>query len=170
AARCLFVSDIDAATFKRVCPRTPVSVVNNGVDEATFRPIGLPLEPGTVVFEGRMDFGPNVDGAVAFCRNILPRICAAIPDIRVKLVGMSPAPQVRELASATVEVTGFVEDVRPYLERASVFICPLRKGAGIKNKILQAWSMGKAVIATPESVGGLDVREGANILVRNLDR
>jgi len=169
AARCLFVSDIDARAFGRVCPRTPVSVVNNGVDEATFRPAGLPLEPATIVFEGRMDFGPNVDGAVAFCRDVLPHIRAAIPHVRVKLVGMCPAAQVLELASANVEVTGFVEDVRPYLERASVFICPLRKGAGIKNKILQAWSMGKAVIATPQSVGGLNVHEGENILVRELD-
>jgi polysaccharide biosynthesis protein PslH len=169
AAHCLFVSEVDAASFHRVCPTTPVSVIHNGVDERAFAPAGLAPERRTIVFEGRMSFRPNADGIVAFCNDVLPRIHAAVPDVRVQLVGMDPPAQVRALASSFIEVTGFVDDVRPYLERAAVFICPLRKGAGIKNKVLQAWSMGKAVVATPASVGGLMVEEGMNIIVRPLD-
>jgi glycosyltransferase involved in cell wall biosynthesis len=86
------------------------------------------------------------------------------------LVGTDPTPEVRALACDAIEVTGYVDDVRPHLDRARVFVCPLRKGAGIKNKILQAWAMGKAVVATPQSVGGLEVQEGVNVLVRPFNR
>jgi len=170
AAQCLFVSEVDAATFKRVCPATPTAVIHNGVDEEHFRPLGLPPEEHTLVFEGRMDFRPNADAAISFCRELLPHVRAAIPDARLKLVGMNPAVDVRALASDAVDVTGHVDDVRPYLDRARLFICPLRKGAGIKNKILQAWAMGKAVVATPESVGGLNVQQDVNIVVRPFGR
>ncbi|MDQ6771100.1 MAG: glycosyltransferase family 4 protein [Gemmatimonadota bacterium] len=168
AARCLFVSETDAEAFHWVCPETPVSVVHNGVDERQFHATGLPIEPGTIVFEGNMNFRPNTDGIVTFCQDILPRVRETMPNVRVIVVGMDPPPEVRALAAPSVEVTGFVDDVRPFVERGAVFICPLRKGAGIKNKILQAWSMGKAVVATPASAGGLKVQEGHNILIRPL--
>jgi glycosyltransferase involved in cell wall biosynthesis len=104
---------------------------------------------------------------VYFATSVLPLIKARVPDVRFRIVGKNPAPEVAALASTDVEVTGFVDDVRPYLDRAAVFVCPLRKGAGIKNKILQAWAMGKPVVATSKSTGGLAVREGENILVRD---
>jgi polysaccharide biosynthesis protein PslH len=71
------------------------------------------------------------------------------------------------MASAHVEVTGTVPDVRPYLARASVFACPMQLGSGLKNKILQAWAMGRPVVATSESLGGLTAQDGVNLLVRD---
>jgi len=170
AAQCLFVSEVDAEMFQRVCPAARVAVVHNGVDAEQFRPGKGDVDAHHIVFEGKMNFAPNADGIVAFCHELLPAIREAVPDVRVTLVGMDPPPEVRALASPWVEVTGYVDDVRPYVDRAAVFICPLRKGAGIKNKVLQAWAMGKAVVATPASVGGLSARDGENILIRPFDR
>jgi glycosyltransferase involved in cell wall biosynthesis len=167
ADRCLFVSEVDARFFAKVCPGTPVSVVHNGVDEEFFRPVSGERDPANIVFEGNIGFRPNTDGILHFCREVFPLIRANLPQVRLTIAGKSPPPEIRALASSHIEVTGQVADVRPYLERAALFVCPLRKGAGIKNKVLQAWSMAKAVVATPPSVGGLRVRDGENIVVRD---
>jgi glycosyltransferase involved in cell wall biosynthesis len=170
ADTCLFVSEVDAAVFSRLCPATRVEVIPNGVDADYFRPGPGRPRGDLLVFEGSMDFPPNADAAVHFCRDILPLIRARRDAVSVCLVGKRPLPRVQALASDIVTVTGFVDDVRPYLSDAAVFVCPLRSGAGIKNKILQAWAMGKAVVATPESTGGLRCKEGENILVRESPR
>jgi len=165
ADACLYVSEADAETFSTVCPRTPVHVIHNGVDETFFQPDAVAVEPDTVVFEGNMSFYPNVDAAEYFCSEILPLIHRQRPRVKFFLVGKNPAARVRALESDRVAVTGYVDDVRPYLSQAAVFVSPTRVGAGIKNKILQAWSMSKPVVATPASTGGLRVRDRENILI-----
>jgi glycosyltransferase involved in cell wall biosynthesis len=167
AERCLVVSEIDASWFHRVCPGTPISVIHNGVDEQFFSPQEVRVDPLNLVFEGNLGFDPNHDGIVHFCKEILPLIQDSVPEATLTIVGKDPPADVRALASSTIEVTGYVDDIRPYLARGAVFVCPLRKGAGIKNKILQAWSMAKPVVATTTSVGGLKARDGANIIVRD---
>lgn len=163
---CTVVSQIDEGTLARNCPGLDVRVVPNGVDAQFYAPqLGEDGRP-VLVFEGAMDFRPNVEGIVAFFDDTLPLIRAQRPDVEVVLVGKRPAPEVAALDGPGVTVTGFVDDVRPYVDRAAVFVCPLRRGAGIKNKILQAWAMEKPVVATPVSCGGLELQDGTNILVR----
>jgi len=170
ADTCMYVSETDAQAFEKLCPSTPVRVIHNGVDEDYFQPQAVRVEPETVVFEGNMSFYPNVDAAEYFCKEILPLVHAVRPAVKFFLVGKSPSERVQVLASDRVVVTGFVEDVRPYLSRAAVFVSPTRVGAGIKNKILQAWSMGKPVIATPASTGGLRIRDRENLIVADSPR
>ena len=165
ADACLYVSEADAQTFASVCPNIPVHVIHNGVDADFFQPALVSVEPETVVFEGNMSFYPNVDAAEYFCKEILPLIHMARPGVKLFLVGKDPSPRVRALAADRIVVTGFVDDVRPYLARAAVFVSPTRVGAGIKNKILQAWSMGKPVVATPASTGGLRVLDRKNLII-----
>lgn len=165
AAVCTVVSEADQATLARNCPDLHVDVVPNGVDAQRYAPMGREEVFPTLVFEGAMDFRPNVEGITAFFADTLPLIRAVRPDVRVVMVGKNPAPEVEALADPNSIVTGFVDDVRPWVDEASVFICPLRRGAGIKNKILQAWAMEKPVVATPVSCGGLKLRPGENIEV-----
>lgn len=165
AACCIFVSSLDATWARRALPGLRAFVVENGVDTAFFSPQGGEEEFPSLVFEGNQGFPPNADAARYFVREILPRVLKTFPDCRVRIVGRDPLPSTRALASERVEVTGRVEDVRPYLDTASVFVCPMRTGSGIKNKILQAWAMAKPVVATPIAVGGLRVRHGENITV-----
>ncbi len=167
ADACLVVSERDRDSFARVCPKTPVHVIHNGVDEEHFRPTGAPVDDTTLVFEGSMEFPPNVDAARYLVLELLPLVRQRVPTARVVLVGRDPAPEVQALACEYVEVTGFVDDVRSYLDSATVFVCPMRKGAGIKNKLLQAWAMAKPVVATSTATGGLAVRREQNIVIRD---
>jgi glycosyltransferase involved in cell wall biosynthesis len=162
-----FTSEIDAATFKRVSPKTKTVVIQNGVDTAYFHPQSGTQEENSIIFEGNMSFTPNVDGAIYFCKEILPLIQKKIANVKFYIVGKNPLKEIEELASDNVVVTGFVEDVRVYLNKATVFVCPLRKGGGIKNKVLQAWSMGKASVVSSFSVGGLNAVDGENVLIRD---
>ena len=166
----VYVSDVDAETYRRFFPGRPATVVPNGVDTAYFHPRDDVPEPATLVFEGNMMFGPNVDAARRLATEILPLVRMAIPSARAVLVGRNPSPEVRKLASPYVTVTGTVDDVRPFLARGTVFACPMRLGSGIKNKILQAWAMARPVVATPASLGGLAARDEMNLLVREDNR
>lgn len=165
----LFVSPLDEQSFKKVCPEANTITIANGVDETYFRP-SLATPQGfngrpELVFEGVMCFPPNVDAAEHFVHSILPLLKKRISNIHFSLVGRDPSPEVLALRTNDVEVTGFVDDVRPWIENAQVFVCPMRSGAGIKNKILQAWAMGKAVVSTPEGAFGLPAENGKNILL-----
>lgn len=161
----MFVADTDATLFGRICPTTPTRVVQNGVDEQMFRPQGPRSRDAVIAFEGNMGFGPNIDAAQWLCHNVAPLLWRVRPELRVLIIGKDPDERVRRLAGAQVEVTGTVDDVRPSLRRAAVFVCPMQSGAGIKNKILQAWAMGMPTVATPLATGGLEARPGENILV-----
>lgn len=167
AALCCVVSDEDAASFRRISPKVPVEVVPNGVDADYFMPMPDPVIPGRLVFEGSMAFLPNQDAALFLVQEIMLRVWSQRPDATLTLVGRDPSDTILALHSDRVRVTGAVADVRPFVAEAEVFICPLRSGAGIKNKLLQAWAMGKAVIATSLSVGGLDIQKDQNVVVRD---
>jgi glycosyltransferase involved in cell wall biosynthesis len=89
---------------------------------------------------------------------------ARVPQVRLWLVGNAPTQEMKALASDAIRVTGRVPDVRPYLARASAFVSPLRLGAGIKNKVLEALAMGCPVVASPLSLDGIAVRDGEDAL------
>jgi polysaccharide biosynthesis protein PslH len=168
--RVLAVSDVDRDTFERLYPGSvaaPIAVIPTGVDTEYFAP---PPETsgGTphIVFTGSMDWLPNVDGVQFFCREILPRVRQAVPEATFSIVGRAPTPAVRRLAQeAGVEVTGRVEDVRPYLAQAAVYVVPLRIGGGTRLKIFEAMSAGRAVVSTRIGAEGLPVEDGRHLLL-----
>ena len=162
---CNLVSEADAEAVRGHCPGVRTSVVHNGVDPEHFRPLGLAPEDPSLVFEGTMSFAPNVEAVVWFAREVLPLIQGELPGTRFVAVGRDPSEAVRAVAGRHVTVTGTVDDVRPWLDRATAFVSPLIGGAGIKNKVLQAWAMAKAVVATPLSIGGLEAEDGRNLLL-----
>jgi glycosyltransferase involved in cell wall biosynthesis len=141
----------------------PASVVPNGVDLDFWSRVNGTLGRDEIVLTGAMDYPPNVDAAIHLVEDILPRVHAAVPTAHVSIVGRDPSPGVRSLGDRSgVTVTGYVDDVRPYLERASVFAAPIRFGAGIQNKVLEALAMGVPVVATPLAADGLRTEEGAS--------
>jgi glycosyltransferase involved in cell wall biosynthesis len=163
----LGVSDADARTFERLYPgalRTPVHVVQTGVDTAYFTPAEEASRRTHMVFTGSMDWLPNEDGMTYFCRDILPRIRQAEPDATLSIVGRAPTPAVKKLAEiAGVEVTGRVDDVRPYIAKSAVYVVPLRIGGGTRLKIFEAMSMAKAVVSTTVGAEGLPVTSGRDV-------
>ena len=143
--------------------RAPASVVPNGVDLAVWQRREPRLGRNEIVLTGAMDYPPNVDAAIHLVEDIMPRVWAALPAAHVSIVGRDPVKRVRDLADRPrVTVTGFVDDVRPYLEQASVFAAPIRFGAGIQNKVLEAMAMEVPVVATPLAADGLRTEDGAS--------
>lgn len=138
-----------------------MTVVPNGVDTAYWQRRASTLGQGTLVFTGAMNYAPNVDAALHLIRDILPLVQRELPATRALIVGHSPRPAlVAEGTRPGVTVTGFVDDVRPYLEQATVFVAPLRFGAGIQNKLLEAMAMEVPVIASPLAAQGLHTEDG----------
>jgi glycosyltransferase involved in cell wall biosynthesis len=165
AAATIYVSKIDAAYARRWVGAARIEVVQNGVDFGFFRPRAEPPEPGTVVFVGSLEFPPNVDGVTHFARRIWPRIHAGGASRRLLVVGRRPVAEVRALASTPgIELAGDVPDVRPYLRRASAVVVPIRKGGGLKNKVLEGCAMKRPVVASPHALGGLSARVGVDVL------
>ena len=160
----LAVSDADGQTFERLYPgalRTPVHVVRTGVDTTYFTPRPPDARPAHLVFTGSMDWLPNEDAMLHFAGEILPRIRRAHPDVTLSIVGRSPTPAVLRLAQQPgIEVTGRVDDVRPHVAAAAVYVVPLRIGGGTRLKIFEAMAMGKAVVSTTVGAEGLPLTPG----------
>jgi len=112
-----------------------------------------------------MDYRPNVDAVVWFCNEILPIVQAEIPEANFTICGSRPAPTVRNLAKQRgVSVTGWVADTRPYLDRAEVFVAPLRMARGVQNKVLEALAMGLPCVASVAARSGTVIPNGEGIL------
>ena len=163
----LTVSDIDREYFLRLNGPAKITVIPTGVDLDFFRPMAVEEQPDTIVFTGSMDWMPNEDGIFYFVQDILPRIRREIPDASVLVVGRNPSSRLIELGKTTkgVKVTGKVDDIRPYVQRGSVYIVPLRVGSGTRLKIFEAMAMGKAVVSTSIGAEGLPVRPGRDVLI-----
>jgi len=141
-----------------------VVVCPNGRDpdpEGPPEPAGSP----TAAFVATMGWAPNVDAAVWFGQEVWPGVVRRLPEARLLLVGREPAPAVAALASASVEVSGTVAEVRPYLARTRVAVAPLRAGGGTRLKILEALDAGRPVVATSIAVDGLEDLIGEGVVV-----
>ncbi len=167
AKAAVLVSEVDAEYLKKACPKTDIRVIQNGVDSDFYKPMGGEQTPETIVFEGNMSFPPNVDAVKYFVKDIFPLVLKLAPHAKFIIVGKDPVVEVKELQASNIVITGYVNDTRPYLDSAVVFVSPMRKGAGIKNKILQAWAMEKPVVATSISVGGLKFADRENIVLED---
>jgi glycosyltransferase involved in cell wall biosynthesis len=166
----LAVSDADRSTFYRLYPgaiQHEVHVVPTGVDTAFFdMPAGVSVRPGHLVFTGSMDWLPNEDAMLFFCRDILPRIRAQEPSASLAIIGREPTPAVRRLAEINgVAVTGRVDDVRRFLAEGDVYVVPLRIGGGTRLKIFEAMAMGKPIVSTAVGAEGLPVRDGEHLVL-----
>ena len=163
----LAVSENDRNTFGSFLDSDKLTVIQTGVDVDYFKPMPATEQPNSLVFTGSMDWLPNEDGIVYFVREILPLIRQQVPDVSLRIVGRKPSADLQSLAARQerVELTGWVEDVRPFLARGAVCIVPLRIGGGTRLKIFEAMAMGKAVVSTSIGAEGLPLRPDENILL-----
>jgi polysaccharide biosynthesis protein PslH len=139
--------------------------VATGVDVGYFKANGTPEDPAELVFTGSMDWHPNEDAIRHFITEILPAVRREMPRVRLSVVGRNPSDGLRRDAErAGVKVTGTVDDVRPYIDAAAVYIVPLRIGGGTRLKVFEALSMGKAVVSTGIGVEGLPLAPGEHYL------
>ncbi len=160
------VSEQDRDQLSEELDQPRIGAIATGVDLDYFDVADRALEaPREIVFSGSMDWFPNEDAMLHFMDEILPRIRAVIPDVTVTIVGRNPSERLRAAAKeASVEVTGTVPDVRPFVHRAAVYVVPLRIGGGTRLKIYEALAMGKAVVSTHIGAEGLPLEEGQHIV------
>jgi len=147
----LITTETERSALLALAPDARVEVVQNGVDAEALRPTEPPALSATVVFCGVMNYEPNEQGALWLAREVWPHVRARRPDARLQLVGSSPTAALRALTAAdgTIEVTGSVPDVRPYLWNAAVAVAPLLVARGVQNKVLEAVAAGLPTVATP---------------------
>ncbi len=161
-------SEVDEEVIKSLAPSGKTMTITNGVDVEYFSSFNEGKGINKLIFTGVMDYGPNEDAVLYFGKEIFPLVKKTFPNVEFWVVGSNPSPQVQSLTRQIgIYVTGRVDDVRPYLRSAGVFVCPLRYGAGIKNKILAAMAMRKPIVATPVSLEGIEVRPDEEVLVAN---
>jgi polysaccharide biosynthesis protein PslH len=160
------VTDIEAKEIASYGVGYPVQTVDNGVNIEYFQPASTPGEPDTLVFTGSMDWRPNQDAMEYFVSDVLPLARRDRPNLKLFIVGRKPPRHIEALGNiAGVTVTGTVDDVRPYIARAALYIVPLRIGGGSRLKILEAMAMKKPVLSTTVGAEGLRITDGENIVI-----
>ena len=144
-----------------------ISILSNGVDLEYFRPsIDVQREPETIIFSGKMSYHANISMAKFLVEEIMPRIWKIRPAARLLIVGKDPAPAIKKMArNPLITVTGTVDDIRPFLWRATVSVVPLLYGAGIQNKILEAMATGTPVVTTCQALPALQARPGEDLFI-----
>jgi glycosyltransferase involved in cell wall biosynthesis len=163
----VFVSSVDAAFAAEIAPDAECVTIPNGVDIDYFN-VGAAERGSSMVFTGDLAYAPNRDAADFLIDEVLPRIPAnSVPHLY--LVGQRPSARLTGMNRNNITVTGFVDDLRPYLASAAVYVSPLRFGSGIKNKVLEAMSMGLTVIGTPVSFEGIECQDGRDCIVAQTD-
>jgi glycosyltransferase involved in cell wall biosynthesis len=163
----LVCSAIDAARLAEVAPDAQAVVCPNATDPDYFRPGGVPPEPGRLVFVGGLTWSPNASGVRWFVREVWPQLAAARPDVSLTVIGADPPEDLRRAAALDprLVLAGQVPDIRPHLDRAAVFICPILDGGGTRLKVLDALAMARPVVSTTIGCEGIDLEPEREVLL-----
>ena len=158
----LLCTEAEARLLRRKASIGPINVLENWLNLEYYRPeaIVVPEEIRRIqpylIFTGTMDYFPNVDAVEFFCKDVFPEVRKKIPNLRFVIAGRNPSARVKRLAQdSSVEVTGTVRDIRPYLQAASVAVAPMRMARGVQNKILEALAMDIPVVASSVAASAL---------------
>ncbi len=160
-------SELDERALQAAVPQARTAVVPNAVDVEHYRPrLGDPAADGrTLLFFGALNYFPNSEAILYFIREIWPLVAGRFPDARLKLVGQRPPDELLAQRGPRVEVTGYVDDLRPHIASAAVLIAPLRIGGGTRLKIVEAMAMAKPIVSTVRGAEGIDVTPERDILL-----
>ena len=143
-----------------------LSVLPNGVDLAYFSPVPTQRRSHNIVFSGKMSYHANIATALYLHKQIMPLIWDQLPDASLTIVGNKPPQSILKLAQdPRVEVTGYVDDLRPSIRRADVVLSPMVYSVGIQNKVLEAMALGTPVVVAAQAVAALGAHPGQDLLV-----
>jgi len=167
---CTCATDFEVATLQSYGTGVACGFFPNGVDFEFFTPGDKGDEADyvrrSISFVGRMDYYPNEEAVLAFCRDILPALRIKYPDVTLSVIGAAPPGNITALNRMPgVMVTGTVDDIRPYVRKSALMVAPLEIARGTQNKILEGMAMGVPVISSRTSARGVDAVVGDHILV-----
>jgi len=160
------VSRQDELTLLQNAGGLRTALVPNGVDVTYFSP-GSVLEEPALVYTGGMNMFANRDAVMHFLDEVWPLVSAASPNVTFYAVGQDPPAELLQRArrDARIVVTGYVDDIRPFVRKSSVYVVPLRVGGGTRLKVLDAMAMGKALVSTSVGCEGIEVTPGKHLIV-----
>jgi len=163
--RCVFVAPRDVEAAHAAAPGVRTALIPNGVDAEHFHPMDVPKEPASLVFHGHLGYLPNVDAVVTFAETTFPLVQRRVPGAVFHVIGAEPHPSVLALRSRPgIRLSPNLPDLRAAVCSSSVYVCLLRHGTGIKNKLLEAMAMGLPIVAHPGALEGIDGTEGTHML------
>ena len=166
ATEILVCSQDDADILSKMADGKQMHIIANGVDIEQFVPSAdVQVDPNKIIFVGGMGWFPNKDGMNFFIKEVMPLISEVIPASSLTVVGKSDGLEIPDQLKDKVSATGFVDDFRPLVHEAGVYILPLRVGSGTRLKLLEAMAMGKAIVSTRIGAEGVVLEDGENILM-----
>jgi glycosyltransferase involved in cell wall biosynthesis len=164
--RCVVVGGTDAIAIRSLAPSSQVAIIPNGIDTEYYHPAPARMGGASLVFHGNLEYAPNVQAAMEFSREIFPLIQRQVPQAEFHLVGAKPAKQIREMASwPGIRLSADLPDLRNALCSSRVYVCPMRYGTGVKNKLLEAMALGLPIISYPEAIQGITCTPGKHLLL-----
>jgi len=159
----------DRATLAPLTGHTPIVRIPLGTVLPDIPANAMGTDPATLLFVGSFRHLPNVDAAERLMNSIVPDVLRRRPNVKLVLVGSDVPAELQRRAGPNVEIAGTVPDLRPYLDRASLVTVPLRLGGGMRVKVLEAMAAGKAIVATPLAVEGLEVSDDREVAIAESD-
>ena len=159
-------SDIDTERLQGISPSSKVHTIANGVDTEYFVPNNTNITENKLIFVGTLSWYPNIEAVLFIMENIWPLVKNKFPDASIDIIGANPPEQIVEYAKEdrNFRVHGFVDDIIPYLNEAKCYVCPIKDGGGTKLKIVDALSIGKAIIADEIACEGIDVVDNKDVI------
>ena len=152
------ISRLDKEILLTINPDLKVCIVPNFHPIPEIVPMRDARQTNTLLFIGGFNHPPNVDAVLYFCREILPIVKKKVPDIKVRVVGDSPPPEIEVLQGDTIEVTGYVPETKPYIDSSYISIAPLRFGSGMKGKVGEALASGLPLVTTEVGAQGMGLK------------
>ncbi|MFZ3137578.1 MAG: glycosyltransferase family 4 protein [Thermodesulfovibrionales bacterium] len=165
----LVVSDIDKQRLNEITGKVETTTIENGVNCEYFAHYPRSDENDGLIFTGSLDWYPNADAMIFFCEQVWPHLKKYYPNISLTILGKNPSGHLRRIVSNdnNIHLIGHVQDVRPYVRKARIFVCPIRDGGGTRLKILDALSQGIPIVSTEIGCEGINLKHGEHVLFAN---
>jgi glycosyltransferase involved in cell wall biosynthesis len=164
--RCVVIAERDLAFNQTLVPEANFDMVPNGTDTDYFRPLPAKKEKVGLVFHGHLSYAPNVQAALEFANDVFPLIRRMEPEATFHLIGADPSPDVQALTTQPgVRLSANLPDLRSAVCSASVYVCPIRHGTGMKNKVLEAMAMQMPIVCYPGGSSGINCAPGEHLLL-----
>jgi len=163
----LMISAVDEGKLKEIAPDVNCTIFPTPVDVEGYQLFSKESKPVpySLIYLGNFSWLPNLNGVLWFLKEVWPKIIKTFPQVQFFIVGKNPPEELKKYSSKNIIITGYVDDIKPWVDKAEVFIVPLFSGGGIRIKILEALAMGKVIITTSIGSEGIEVENGKHVII-----
>lgn len=157
------VTEVDRSELRNYLKEKPIFILTSLYEPRKNTP--LFKDRKNLIFVGNFNHKPNEDAVLFFTKEIFPLIKSKLPEIKFYIVGNNPTEKVKALKSDQIIITGWVPDVKEYIDKCRVEVVPLRYGAGYKGKVGEALSSGIPIVTTSIGAEGIGIEHGTHAFI-----